>query len=182
MKTFFHNYWWVFLLRGIGALIVGLAALFMPGVTAATLVVLLGIYLFIDGVLSAVAAISSRKEMSNWGWMLFSGVAGIVIGILTFYNPFATMIALFYLIASWIMIMGIVEIVVAVQIRKVIKGEGWYIASGIFTILLAIFILANPLVGAIMLVWLFGVYAVVVSIMLIWLSLRLRKLGKVLVE
>ncbi|NML21763.1 HdeD family acid-resistance protein [Pseudoflavitalea sp. G-6-1-2] len=175
MNRFFSEYWWIFLLRGIFGVILGLLALFMPGVTFTTLIIFLGAYLLIDGIFSIVAAINARKTMDNWGWYLASGLLGIIVGLLTFRNPFATALALLYLIAFWVLIAGIVEIVMAIRLRKEIKGEGWYIVGGLLTIIFGILILVNPIAGALTLTMIFGIYALIFGIMLIYLSLQLKK-------
>lgn len=175
MNRFFSEYWWIFLLRGIFGVILGLMALLMPGVTFTTLIIFLGAYLLIDGIFSIVAAINARKTMDSWGWYLASGLLGIIVGLLTFRNPFATALALLYLIAFWVLIAGIVEIVMAIRLRKEIRGEGWYIVGGLLTIIFGILILVNPIAGALTLTMIFGIYALVFGILLIYLSFQLKK-------
>src|SRR4051812_47349738 len=101
MDSLFKKYWWVYLLRGIIAVIFGLLAIFMPIAAFTGLVIYLGAYMFIDGIFTVIAAISERKTYRNWIWLLASGLIRISIGILTFVNPFATGTALVYLVAFW---------------------------------------------------------------------------------
>ena len=175
MNRFFSDYWWIFLLRGIFLVILALLAFLMPGVTFTTLILFLGAYLLVDGIFTTVAAINARKMVSTWGWWLVSGLAGIFIGIITFFNPFATGIALLYLVAFWIIVAGVAEIAIAIRLRHEIKGEGWYIAAGVLTVIFGILIMANPAVGVITLTFLFGIYALIAGIVLISLGIRLRK-------
>ncbi|PZF74373.1 HdeD family acid-resistance protein [Taibaiella soli] len=175
MINFFSQYWWMFLLRGVIALLLGLLALFAPGVTFTSLIIFLGAYLFIDGIFSVLSALGARKTLKDWPWYLLSGITGIVIGLITFYHPFATATAVIYMIAFWSLIAGLVEITMAIRLARMIKGEGWYILGGALTILFGILILTNPIAGAITITMLFGIYAVMIGIMLISLSMRLRK-------
>ena len=175
MNRFFSEYWWIFLLRGIFGVILGLLALFMPGVTFTTLIIFLGAYLLVDGIFSIVAAINARKKLDSWGWYLASGILGILVGLLTFSNPFATALALLYLVAFWVIVAGIIEVVMAIRLRKEIKGEGWYIAGGVLTVIFGILILMNPIAGALTLTMIFGIYALIFGIMLIYLSVQLKK-------
>ena len=175
MNRFFSEYWWLFLLRGIFGVILGLLALFMPGVTFTTLIIFLGAYLLIDGIFSIVAAINARKTLDAWGWYLASGIFGVLVGIITFYNPFATALALLYLISFWLIVAGIIEIVIAIRLRKEIKGEGWYIVGGLLTVLFGILILVNPIAGALTLTMIFGIYALIFGIMLIYLGIKLKQ-------
>ncbi|QEC43936.1 HdeD family acid-resistance protein [Pseudobacter ginsenosidimutans] len=175
MNRFFSEYWWLFLLRGIFGVILGLMALFMPGVTFTTLIIFLGAYLLIDGIFSIVAAINARKTLDAWGWYLASGIFSLLVGIITFYNPFATALALLYLISFWVIVAGIIEIVIAIRLRKEIRGEGWYIVGGLLTVIFGILILVNPIAGALTLTMIFGIYALIFGIMLIYLGIKLKQ-------
>lgn len=174
MSSLFTQYWWIFLLRGVFAVLLGILALLMPGITFTTLVIFLGAYILVDGVFSVITAISGRKTMEYWGWVLAIGLLSIVAGILTFFYPFLTGTALIYLVGCWAMLIGLLEIIVAVRLRKVIRGEGWYILAGILAIAFGILLLANPIAGAITLTLIFGVYALLFGVMLIWLAIRFR--------
>ncbi|PSL49022.1 uncharacterized membrane protein HdeD (DUF308 family) [Chitinophaga niastensis] len=175
MHNFYNVYWWIFLLRGIFALVLGVLAVFWPGITFATLIVFLGAYLFIAGIFAVAGAIAARKTNENWSVFLFSGLIGVILGILTFYNPFATGAALIYLVAFWAMLAGLMEIIIAIRLRKVITGEGWYIMGGLLTIIFGILLVSNPVAAAVTLTWVFGIYAIITGVMLISLSWRLRR-------
>ena len=99
MSRLFPQYWWVFLLRGIAAVILGLLALFMPGPALLGLVTFLGAFLVVDGIFTIISALQGRGVGSQWGWYLFIGALGILAGFTAFYNPFATATALAFLIA-----------------------------------------------------------------------------------
>ncbi|TWF44406.1 uncharacterized membrane protein HdeD (DUF308 family) [Chitinophaga polysaccharea] len=174
MPDFYNTYWWIFLLRGIFALILGILAIGWPGATFATLIVFFGAYLFIGGLFAIVGAIAARKTNENWSIFLFSGLLGVILGFLTFYNPFATGAALIYLVAFGAMVAGLFELIIAIRLRKVITGEGWYITGGLLTIFFGLLLVANPVAAAVTLTWVFGIYAVITGIMLILLSFRLR--------
>jgi len=178
MSLLFSQYWWIFLLRGLFAILLGIVALLMPGITFTTLVMFLGAYMFIDGIFSVASAISSRKTMDAWGWMLGIGIISIIAGIVTLRNPFATGAALIYLVAFWAIAIGILEIVVAIRLRKVIKGEGWYIVGGILSILFGMLLLTNPIAGALTLTFIFGFYALVLGGFLVSFAMRLRRRHK----
>lgn len=175
MNHSFNQYWWIFLVRGTFAVLLGLLALFMPGTAFAGFVIFLGAYMFIDGIFSVIAAITERKTYRNWGWPLVIGLFGILVGIITFVNPFATGVALIYLIALWAIVIGIAEIVWTIRLRKVIKGEGWYIFAGVVSIIFSLLILFYPVAGALTLTVILGIYALIIGIMLISLAIRLKK-------
>lgn len=112
------------MLRGVFALVLGILALIWPGVTFTTMIIFLGAYLFIDGLFAIVGAVGARKTSDNWGLFLLSGLLGVLLGILTLVNPFVTGAALIYLVAFWALLAGLLEIILAIRLRKVITGEG----------------------------------------------------------
>jgi len=173
--AYYRKYWWVYLLRGIFAVIFGILALWMPGPTFATLVIFFGAFMLVDGIFSTIAAFEAKGTVKGWGWLLFFGIIGILVGILTLINPFAAMPALIFLFAFWALMTGILEIAAAIRLRKQIKGEGWFIFAGIVTIIFAVLIMLNPLAGVIAISTFFGIYALVFGILNISLAIRLKR-------
>jgi uncharacterized membrane protein HdeD (DUF308 family) len=167
----FAKNWWVLLVRGLLALLFGAMAFAWPGATLAALVLLYGAYAFVDGVTAVSAGIPAR----SW-WLVFSGLAGIAVGIGTFFYPAITAIALFYLIAGWAIVRGIFEIVAAIELRKVISGGWALVLGGIFSIIFGLLFAAFPAPGVLALAWLIGAYAVVFGAVMIVLSFLLHGL------
>jgi uncharacterized membrane protein HdeD (DUF308 family) len=176
MSTFplldaFAKNWWVLLIRGIIAVLFAVAAFSRPGQTLAALVMLYGVYALVDGVMTLGAGLSARA-----GWLVLSGLLGIVVGIGTFFYPGITALALFYLIAAWAVVRGIFEIIAAIQLRKEISGEWALITGGIFSIIFGVVLFAYPVPGVLALAWLVGAYALCFGVMMIVLAFRLRSL------
>ena len=89
-----------------------------------------------------------------------------------------TAYVLLILIASWAIVTGVFEIAAAIQMRKEIKGEWLLILSGIASILFGAALLWNPVVGALVMVWLIGAYAIVFGVLMIALGFKLRGLDQ----
>ena len=170
------RHWWVPVLRGIAAIIFGIIAFIYPGLTLTVLVILFGAWVLIDGVFRVIGAIGHRASDPDWGWQLVIGILGIVIGFLTFRAPGVTALALVIYIAAWALMIGVTEIVVAIKLRREIKGEWFLILMGLLSIIFAIILLWNPIPGALALVWLIASYAVVFGILAIMFGFRLRSL------
>ena len=170
------RHWWVPVLRGIAAIIFGIIALLYPGITLTVLVILFGAWVLVDGVFRLVGAIGHRASDPDWGWQLVIGILGIVIGFLTFRAPGVTALALVIYIAAWALMIGVTEIVVAIRLRREIKGEWFLILMGLLSIIFAVILLWNPIPGALALVWLIASYAIVFGILAIMFGFRLRSL------
>lgn len=168
------RYWWVLALRGVFAVIFGVLAIVWPELTLRALVLLFGAYALVDGIFAVIAGIARHQRSERWWAQLLEGVAGIIIGIVTFFWPRATALALLYLIAAWELVTGILEIAAAIQLRRIIRGEWVLLLSGIASIIFGLVLFVFPGAGALSLVWLIGVYSIVFGILLIFLAFRLR--------
>ena len=141
------------------------------------LVVVFGIYVIIEGVLSLVAAFNNRW-MRSWWILLLEGLSGIVIGCVAFIWPGLTAVVLLIFIAIWAIFTGLLEIGAAIQLRKEIQGE-WILAlTGVLSILIGLILLINPGAGALAVVWLIGIYALMFGGLLTFLGLKFHKLQK----
>jgi uncharacterized membrane protein HdeD (DUF308 family) len=173
MITLSRNWGWI-ALRGVAGLLFGVLTLMNPLISLATLVLLFGAYALADGVFTVVAAIANRREEPHWMALLLGGLVGIATGLITFFLPGITAIALLFLIAAWAVVTGIVEIVVAIKLRKVITGEWLLVVAGVLSVLFGVGLVLFPGPGALAVVLWIGAWAIVMGIMFIALALRLR--------
>ncbi len=98
--------------------------------------------------------------------------------MITFAYPGLTALVLVYIIAFWALITGLLEIVAAFRLRKVIDNEWWLVLSGALSLVFGIVLVAAPGAGALALVWVIGAYAVLFGIVLLALAFRLRSMGQ----
>jgi uncharacterized membrane protein HdeD (DUF308 family) len=174
------RHWWVPVLRGIAAIVFGVMAFAYPGLTLAVLVIFFGAWVLVDGIFRVVGAIAGRASDPDWGFHLIIGIAGIVIGLLTFHAPRITALALLIYIAAWALMIGASEIALAIKLRKEIKGEWFLILMGLASIIFAVLLLWNPVAGAAAVIWLIAWYAVVLGVLCIFFGFKLRSLPTLL--
>lgn len=172
----FAEYWWLFVVRGVLAVIFGVVALAWPGITVLALVTLFGAYVIVDGFFSVVHALrgegSVRMSLVVWG--LLSVAAGIAVLVW----PGITALVLIYVIAVWAILTGITEVVAAIAFRKEITNEWALALGGVLSVAIGVFMAIAPGSGAVALVWLIGVYAIALGIMLVAAGFELRRLAK----
>ncbi len=94
------RHWWLFLLRGIAAVVLGVLAFAWPAITFVTLLLLFGIYALADGVLALAAAIMGTGTAPRW-WLAIVGIAGLGAGVMTFLRPDIATTVLLIVIAAW---------------------------------------------------------------------------------
>jgi uncharacterized membrane protein HdeD (DUF308 family) len=167
----------MFLVRGILAILFGIATLLMPGITLVVLVGLFGAYALLDGTILSFLAVKNRKIDSDWWLMLLTGLVSIAAGVVTFVWPGITAASLFYVIIAWALTTGIFEVIYAIRFRKEIEGEGLLVLDGILSVAFGILLIAQPVAGALTVLWMIGVYAMAYGTMLVVLAFRLRKLN-----
>ena len=167
--------WWLFLARGILALILGIFALFFPEVVYLSIVLIIGVFALVDGSIALFSAFTSNAKSEHWWWIIFEGVLGVSLGLLTVFRPAAMAEVWMILIAVWAILTGILEIITAVALRKVIQGEIWMILGGVVSLVFGILLLIYPAAGAIAFGIIIGLFAILFGIFFILLAFRLKK-------
>ena len=174
LANILSRYWGMTLLRGTISILLSLVIFTQPGIALVTLTLLFGTFVLADGVARVVSAVGGREENEHWWALLLAGLAGIAVGILTFFNPGITTLALLFYIAIWAIATGLLEMVTAIRLRKEIEGEYWLILAGLVSVAFGFFIMASPGQGAMSVLWLIGTYGFVFGLILIILAFRAR--------
>lgn len=169
---------WMLVVRGVAAILFGVVAIAMPGMSLLALVLLWGSHAFVDGVLSFMLAVRGARVGRSWGSIIFEGVMSIATGALAFVWPAITALALLIVIACRAVLIGVAEIVTAVRLRREIRHEWQLAASGALSIAVGVLLFLFPGAGALSLLWLIGAYAIATGMLLIGLGLRLHRFGK----
>lgn len=163
----YQDKWWVLVVRGILAILIGLAALFIPEITLGVFVILFAAFLIADGLLSILFGITHHLQ-----WMLvIEGVLLILLGGLVAFMPGITLVFVAYIIAAWGIISGISRIIQGIQLRREVH-EWAYIATGILLVLFGGAIVLYPLSGLIALTQVFGIFELVVGLLLVFAALQ----------
>ncbi|WDT74895.1 MAG: HdeD family acid-resistance protein [Candidatus Manganitrophus sp.] len=168
--------WWLLIVRGILAILFGVLAFIRPEITLATVVLFFGAYVFVDGIFSIIFAIGGWDYIDDYWLLLLQGIVGIGIGLLTFWAPGITALSLVLYIAAWSLVVGVLQIVGAVRLRREIEGEWWLVLSGVVSVLFAGILMWNPVAGAIGLLWAIAIYAIIYGVIQIVLGFRVHGL------
>jgi uncharacterized membrane protein HdeD (DUF308 family) len=169
--------WWIPLVSGVVAIIFGILALILPHITLFTLIVLFGVFALIQGIASIARAFSAGQNGRSWIWPVVGGLMCIAIAIAAFVWPGITALILLYIIGAWAVILGISEVVAAIGLRaETGAGHMWLqIAAGVISLLFGILLFVHPGAGALALVWLIGIYAIVLGVVRIALAFELHR-------
>lgn len=155
--------WWLVLLEGIAGLILGLLLLTNTARTIFTLVLILGIFWFVTGLVDLVMMFVDRRQ---WGWKLFSGVIGIIAGLVVIRQPIW---AAALLPATLVWLLGVAGVVIGtVGIVRALTGGGWGIGLlGALSIVIGILLLLHTALSTLALIYAVAVIAVLGGILAI---------------
>ena len=162
--------WWLVLLEGIAAIILGILLLTSPGATVMILVQVLGLYFLIKGIFQIV---SIFVDSAQWGWKLFVGILGIVAGIVILRHPMLSAVLIPSLTAIFVGLLGVT--IGVINLIQAFQGNGWGVGIlGALSILFGIFLALNPVVGAVALTIVLGVLGVIGGIAAIIFAFKIR--------
>ena len=151
------NPWWLVMIVGIAAFLVGVLILISPGMTLLILVQLLGVYFLVTGILSLV---SIGIDRTLWGWKLISGVLGVLAGMVVLRDPLWSAILIPKILVIFLAVEAL--IIGIAQAIHAFNGGGFGLAIlSILNIAFGVILLFNPLIGAVALTIILGILAIV---------------------
>jgi uncharacterized membrane protein HdeD (DUF308 family) len=175
MTSILAGNWWAFVLRGALGVLFGVLALMMPGMALLTLVLLFGVYSIAGGIFNIVAAArKTAPAQQPWWVLLVEGLVSVAAGLFAFFIPGLTALALLYVIATWAIITGVLELVAAVRLRKQIEREWLLALAGVLSIAFGVLAALFPGAGALAVVLWIGAYAIAFGALLIAFGIRLK--------
>lgn len=162
--------WWLILLEGIFAILIGILLLTNTGMTTVVLVQVLGIYWLISGIFSIV---SIFLDKTKWGWKLFIGILGIIAGFVVLDHPLWSPLVVGSIL---IIILGIQGLIIGiVRIIQAFQGAGWGAGIlGVISIIFGMLLLSNIFIATLALPTVIGIFALIGGFAAIFMAFRLR--------
>jgi uncharacterized membrane protein HdeD (DUF308 family) len=168
----FAGIWWLMVLRGAAGIVFGLIALFAPGATLLSLVLIFGVYMIVDGVFGFVSSLMAGRRQERWTLLLGESILNLVIGIVVVAAPGLSLVVFMLVIAAWAIVTGGLMVGAAMNHKR--DGKAWLIVGGIASVVFGIVLALAPIVGAVVLTWWLGIYALIFGVALVVFGLRLR--------
>jgi uncharacterized membrane protein HdeD (DUF308 family) len=165
--------WWAVAIRGVIGIVVGVFALILPATTMLALILLFAAYMLVDGVFAIIAAVRAARRHDRWGLLVLEGVARIAAGVIAVLWPAITVLAFVLLVAAWALISGTLMVLAAFHLN-IDYGRWWLVLGGVASLVYGVLLLVAPLIGALVLTWWFGAYALVFGVALLILAFRLK--------
>jgi uncharacterized membrane protein HdeD (DUF308 family) len=170
-ERFIGSPWWLILLEGIAAIITGILLLIAPGITTLVLVQVLGFYWLFVGVLALVSLFVDR---SLWGWKLFSGIIGILAGLVIIRHPLWSALLIPATLILYLAILALVQGVV--KLIEAFQGAGLGSAIlGILDLVIGGVLLSSPLIAVLFVPFIVGIIALVGGVIALIVAFQVKK-------
>jgi uncharacterized membrane protein HdeD (DUF308 family) len=173
MNALLAQNWWAFALRGVLGIIFGLIAFFLPGVTMLSLVLVFSAYALVDGVFAIIAAGRAMRQHERWGFLLLEGIVNIVAAVIAFLWPGITVVSFVFLVGTWAILSGGLMLSAALRLQ-LDHGRWWLAVGGLASVIYGVLLIAAPFIGALVLTWWLGAYAIVFGFALIAVAIKLH--------
>ena len=174
MNKLLSQYWWTLALRGVITILFGVLALMWPDLTLLVLVFFFAAFALITGAVSVIGALRNRENDDDWGLLLLLGLVGIGTGLVALMHPDLGALVLVLVMGANALMTGILDIAIALRLRKTIHHESILVLSGLISVVFGVYVFLFPDAGALALVWLISFYAIVTGVLLLGLAGRLR--------
>ncbi len=168
--------WWLMTTKGAFSILFGILALMLPEVVVVTILIYFGLVIMISGSFLIAGAIMYRKEMSNWHWWLIEGGFDMLIGGLIVAHPLVTTGIFVFVLALWVVVMGIIQIINAANLKETMQNWWILLFSGVFSLILGLLILTHPLKGTLTFVSSMGFFILIFGILLLIISGKLKNI------
>ena len=166
--------WWAFAIRGVLGIIFGLIAIFQPGVTMLSLVLVFSAYAFVDGAFAIIASVRAARRHERWGFLVLEGVVNIIAAALAFLWPAMTVVSFVFLVGTWAILSGGLMLSAAMRLSGD-HGRWWLVLGGLASVIYGALLIFAPFAGALVLTWWLGAYALVFGFALIAVAIKLHQ-------
>ncbi len=161
---------------GVLLIIGGVACMFTPFGTFLAAGMIIAIMMFVYGIGGIVRFF--RKE--SGALELIASILAIIVGIIAIVRPGSTLVLdslVLTLVAVWLLVKGVINIVVSIQAKNEIPGWGWGVAAGVLSVIAGIIAFVNPAVAALTIGILMGLFFVECGIDMIVFGTALSAVG-----
>jgi uncharacterized membrane protein HdeD (DUF308 family) len=173
MNATLARHWWTIVLRGVIAILFGIIALGAPGAVLLSLAFVFGIYVLVDGVFGLVGTVRAVRTHGHWGALLAEAVLNIVMGLIALIMPAAAVAAFVLLMAVWALVSGALMLTAAIRLHAT-HGRWWLGLGGIASLVWGLLLVLAPIMGAVVVTWWLGIYAIVFGVSLLVCGWQLR--------
>lgn len=165
--------WWIFMLRGVAAIVFGILVFLFPGLGLAFMLAFLGAWMALDGAGSIYQAVKGGHPAGERSrtWLWIDGIISLLAAAVILFAPGVSAIGLLIVTAAWFLLSGGARLMLAFRLSSVLLG-----LLGAMNILIGVWMLLRPGPGLLAVIWMVGLEAIVMGVIMIGLGWRLRRI------
>lgn len=173
-----RSVWWLPVLRGVLMIVLGLLLLVEPLGTLVALVWVFGVFAVVDGAVVLLQALLARGR-PGFGWLVAEGLVSIGFGALIMLWPDVTALVLFYLLALWVLVLGVTAVIVAVtQYRARDLAWSGTLVFGLVGFLFGLLLAIKPQGTVDVILTVYGLFAFVAGVVMLVGGFATRSLSR----
>jgi uncharacterized membrane protein HdeD (DUF308 family) len=165
--------WSIFLVNGLIAVLFGLLVLFVPE-KIVTLTKYFGILVLLGGLIMFFFSYRNMQAKKSYLLLMSEAILAFLVGAVIAFYPSETLRIFLIMIGIWATIIGLLQIIVSVQMRKKVNNHEMFTINGVITLVFGLLLFYNPL-GAIKLLFtIIGLLALIAGILLVYLAFKVK--------
>ena len=163
--------WWVFMLRGVAAIIFGVLVFLLPGLGLVFILAFLGAWMLFDGMGSIYQAVKGGHQTGERSrtWLWIDGIISLAAAAVMLLAPGVSAIGLLIVTAAWFLLSGGARLMLAFRLSSVLLG-----LLGALNIVIGAWMLLRPGPGLLAVIWMVGLEAIIMGAIMIGLGWRLK--------
>lgn len=110
--------WWLTIIFGLIGLVVGVYLVRHPHVSFTTLILLIGITFIVRGVFDILGTFLDNRSDTHRVLLMIVGLAGVVAGIVTFFEPAKAGVAFVWILGLYALIFGVINFALSIESRR----------------------------------------------------------------
>ncbi|MBB1140804.1 HdeD family acid-resistance protein [Myroides sp. WP-1] len=171
------KHWYLPVILGVVFIIAGIFIMMTPVASYLSLALLFSWLFFFSGIAEIAFALSNRKELDGWGWILFSGIVDVVLGLILLSKPAITLQVLPIYVGCILLFRSVRSLSMAVELNRYgVKGISSMVLFGILGLLFAIFMMTNLEAGAFTIVYWTAFSIMTLGLFSVIYGVKLKKL------
>lgn len=154
------------ILRSVLNILFGILVLTFPGLSLLILAIAFSINILIVGLFMIFEPALDESNKHAFLTVLI-GLFGVGAGVYLLSRPLTSVVVLSLIIAAWAIFYGLIDLFIGFKLTEAKNKMSWsFLALGILSLIFGVYLAFNPLEGSLALVWVVGVYSVLMGIIL----------------
>ena len=165
------------IILGVLLIIGGVCCMFTPFATFLSAGFIIAIMMFVYGVYGVVRFFNKESGVLE----LISSILAILVGVIAVVRPGSTLIIddfVLNMVSAWLVVKGFINIIIFIRARNEVKGWGWGVAVGVLSVIAGILSFMHPMITALTVGIMMGMFFIENGIDMIVLGSALRTLGQ----